>query len=280
VLDLLIRYRNAGLVVLLVAQPAFLILLGRQADEPTIGPLGSAIASGISNAQSATYQAVGGIGDIWDEYFRLVDVNRENEVLRAEVHRLEEERVRLIGVMQENARLRQLVDFEITHPLLSLRSAQVIAKDITPYFRVIRIRLNVGEGTVRVGMPVVASSGLVGRVTVVMDNFCDVMLTVDADSSVDIHVQRNRARGILVGLGHENDYFGRIAYLLRLDEVEVGDVIVTSGLGGRFPPGLIVGHILEIEDASAGMYQEVIVRPSVDFSRLDEVFVITDADGL
>ena len=252
--------------------------MGRQVDTPELGLLGGSLVRTISTTQSVSEQAVGGIGDIWSRYVRLVEVNEENERLRRDVARLEEERVRLLGVMQENARLRAMVGFQVAEPRLQLRAARVIARDITPYFRVARIRLEVGDGIAEPNQPVVAPSGLVGQVTTVVGDYCDVMLTVDTQSSIDVLVQRNRARGILRGLGHENDYYARIAYLLERDEVRPGDVVVTSGLAGRFPSELVVGHVIEVVASDVGLYQEVIVRPSVDFSRLEEVFLITGAE--
>jgi len=273
--ELLARFRRPALVLLLVLQPLILILLGRKSEEPEVGVLGGAMLQVVAASQNATYQAVGGIGDLFDDYFRLVEVNRENEELRLELARLEEERVRLLGVMQENARLRAMVGFETANPQLQLRPARVIAKDITPYFRVLRIRLDAGAGIARPNMPVVAPSGLVGQVTTVAGDYCDVMLTVDTESRVDVLVQRNRARGVLEGTGSDDEYSARVSYLLQRDEVEVGDVVVTSGYGGRFPRELVVGRIVEVGERSAGMFQEVVVTPSVDFSRLEEVFLVT-----
>jgi rod shape-determining protein MreC len=273
--EVLLRYRRPVLVLLLVVQPLLLIFMGRPHERPEVGVLGGALLQVVATSQNATFQAVGGIGDFWDDYVRLVDVNRENERLRLELARLEEERVRLLGVMQENARLRAMVGFQDSAPQLQLRPARVIAKDITPYFRVARLRLDEGESVARPEMPVVSPSGLVGQVTMVAGDYCDVLLTVDPDSRIDVLVQRNRARGILVGTGSDREYSARIAFLLQRDEVFPGDVIVTSGYGGRFPPELIVGYVESVEESAPGLFQEVLVRPSVDFSRLEEVFLIT-----
>lgn len=277
--DLVLRYRRPILITLLLAQPIVLILLGRQSGDPGAGAVGGLGTRLVASAQNLAYEASGGLSEVWNRYVRLVGVAEENERLRREVARLEEERVRLLGVMQENARLRAMVGFQVANPNLDLRPARVIAKDITPYFRVIRIRLDAGEGVAAPGMPVVAPAGLVGQVTTVAGDYCDVMLTVDPDSSIDVLVQRNRARGILQGNGHENDYTAQVAYLLQRDEVHEGDVVVTSGLAGRFPRELIVGHIIEVEGAEPGLFQEVVVRPAVDFSRLEEVFLVTGTEG-
>jgi rod shape-determining protein MreC len=273
--DLLRRHRNQVLVLLLILQPAILILLGRQAEEPRVGVLGGALMRVVATAQDLTYEAVGGLSDVWNRYVRLVGVSEENERLRRELDRLEEERVRLLGVMQENARLRAMVGFQVSEPSLSLEPARVIAKDISPFFRVVRLRLDRGDAIAAPGMPVVAPSGLVGQVTTTSGDYCDVMLTVDPQSAIDVLVQRNRARGVLRGKGHDDDYSARIAYLMQRDEVQVGDVVVTSGLGGRFPRELIVGHIIEVEEAAQGLFQQVVVRPAVDFSRLEEVYIVT-----
>jgi rod shape-determining protein MreC len=278
-LDVLLRYKRPLLVFLLIAQPVLLILLGRQSSEPGARPAGGLGTRVVASAQSLAYEAVGGLSDVWNRYVRLIGVAEENERLRRDVARLEEERVRLLGVMQENARLRAMVGFQVANPNLELRAARVIAKDITPYFRVIRVRLDAGEGIARPGMPVVAPSGLVGQVTTVAGDYCDVMLTVDPDSAIDVLVQRNRARGILQGNGHQNDYSARVSYVLQRDEVRAGDVLVTSGLGGRFPRELVVGHVLEVVESEPDLFQEVRVRPSVDFSRLEEVFLVMGTEG-
>ncbi|MBN1947275.1 MAG: rod shape-determining protein MreC [Bradymonadales bacterium] len=277
--DLFLRYRSPFLVLLLIIQPLVLILGGRSAEYPQTGVFGDAVLRAISDTQNLAYQGLGGVSQLWDRYLRLVRVNEENERLRREIARLQEERVRLLGVMQENARLRALVGFQVSSPSLQLLAAHVIAKDITPYFRVIRLRLDLGEGIVRPDMPVVAPSGLVGQVSTVMGDYCDVRLTVDPASAIDVLIQRNRARGVLRGNGHENDYTARIAYLLQRDQVEPGDVVVTSGMAGEMPQELVVGTIIEVLQAEPGLFQEVVVRPAVDFSRLEEVFVITGQEG-
>jgi rod shape-determining protein MreC len=181
--------------------------------------------------------------------------------------------------MQENARLREMVGFEETHPELQLVPAEVVARDINPYFRVTKIRIDAQSHRIRNHMPVVSSAGLVGQISEVDGRFAEVLLTVDPRSSIDVIVQRNRARGLLRGVGHENDYHGELSYLLRREEVHEGDIIVTSGMGDRFPPHLLVGRIESIQEQSYGLFQQVRVAPAVDFTRLEEVFVVTGRGG-
>ncbi len=279
-LDLLLRHRRTILVLILVLHPLILILGGQDSERAKSGVLGGSAFQAIGSVQNALHQSIGGIGDIWAKYIRLVDVNEENEALRREVARLNEERVRLLGVMQENSRLRSMLEYRESTPNLELEPARVIAKDVTPYFRVVRLRLEAGEGIARPNMPVVAPSGLVGQVATVNGRYCDVLLTVDSESRIDILAQRNRARGILIGNGNDDDYTARISYLFRRDEVQVGDLVVTSGEGGRFPGELMVGTITELVESDEDMLQEVVVQPAVDFSRLEEVYLVTDFEGM
>jgi rod shape-determining protein MreC len=265
------RWFFLGYVLLSVA----LALVERRRPQAEPGPVGRAGAWTAGEIRTATAFAVAPLGTWWRNWVDLAEVRRENEALRAERDRLREEHARLVGVMQENARLRALVGFQQAQPQLELVPARVIARDVSSFFRVTSLRMQPEHGNVTVGMPVVSSAGVVGHVASVEGRTVEVILAVDPRSSIDVLVQRNRARGISQGLGHSNDYRSRLAYLLRRDEVRVGDVLVTSGADGRFPPDLVVGRIAEVEDARYGLFQEVVVEPAVDFSRLQEAFILT-----
>jgi len=97
---------------------------------------------------------------------------------------------------------------------------------------------------------------------------------VDPKSSIDIYIKRNKSRGILKGTGDSSRYQCKIEYLLKSDEVKVGDLVVTSGMDRRFPEGIEVGRISKLRKRDFGLFQEAWVQPSVDFSRVKDVFVI------
>jgi rod shape-determining protein MreC len=165
------------------------------------------------------------------------------------------------------------------------KTARVIAKDISPSFRVVRLAIDQGEQAgVHAGMPVVANQGLVGQIRRVSGRFADVLLTIDPESRVDVVVGESRARGRIEGLGERGRYRCRIQFDRMDDRVAVGDEVFTSGLGKKFPASILIGYISTVGAQEFGLHQEGEVTPAVDFTRLDEVLILTsgpkDPDAL
>ncbi len=230
--------------------------------------------SGIGWVGVGQHRALGSLGDVWQ---RMVggDLAEENRRLRKQVDRLREDKSRLIGVLQENTRLRKLLGFKERNTNYELAPAEVVGRDTTPYFRVLTLKLE-SEAELAPRMPVVVAGGVVGQIRRTYGSFAEVILVADPRSRIDALSQRNRAQGVVRGLGHERDYLAKISYLKRKDEVREGDVMVTSGMGEVFPPELVIGTVESVRRKERGLFQEALVEPAVDFSRLEEVFVITD----
>lgn len=200
--------------------------------------------------------------------------DREVEELEAEITRLREEKTRLIGVLQENERLRRLVGLKVKRPELELIPARVIARDITPYFRVLKLKIDAGEVELEPRMPVVVADGVVGQIHRVYGAFADVLVVSDPRHRIDAIAQRTRAQAIVEGLGHEADYEARLSYLREKDEVRVGDVMVTSGMDQVFPPELVIGRVSEVERSERDLFQTATIEPAVDMGRIEEVFIV------
>lgn len=269
------RLRDAAIAILLLAVP-FFVLNANLREPGRTNSLDQAILQLSASIQSVAAVAARWVSGAFEDYIYLVEVQEENDRMRAEVARLFQREQQLSAEALENRRLRSL---------LSLRervggdviAAQVIGRDVTSYFRVTRIEVDRGERDhVREGMPVIAARGLVGQVRRTWGRYSDVLLLVDAGSAVDVIVQRTGARGMLRGTGEDERYMSRIEYLGRDDLVRVGDLIHTSGLGQRFPASILVGRVTRIVRADSGMFQEVEVAPAVDFSTLDEVLLLTE----
>ena len=268
------RFRDAAVCVVLLALPFF--FLNANLKDPTrINTVDRVVLQISAPLQYVATQAALAVSSIWQEYVYLVDVRRENDRLRAELKRLREASGRLASAARENSRLRRVLRLRDTTEGVFL-SAQVIGKEVSSFFRVVRIRLDRGErDRVRPGMPVLSADGLVGQIRRTWGRYSDVLLVADKTSAIDVIVQRSGARGMLKGTGDDRNYVCRLEYLARADEVQPGDQLVTSGLGQRFPPALVVGKISKTIKREYGLYQDAEVTPAVNFSRLEEVLVMT-----
>jgi len=214
------------------------------------------------------------VSHLWSDYAYLVEVKIDNARLVFENARLEEHVRRLEQHEVENHRLRKMLGLRDSLPG-DIVSAQVTGKDVNEFFRVIRLSLDRGSRDIRKDMPVMAPGGIVGVVLRVAGDTVDVKLIVDADSAVDVVIERTGARGIVRGTGDVSKYLVRVQYAERTDEVDVGDLMVTSGVGRRFPKGLPVARVTKVIKRDFGIYQEVEAAPTVDFSRLEEVLILT-----
>ena len=268
------RFRDAAVCVALLALP-FFFLRSNLKDPHKTTALDRTVLQISAPIQYVATQLALGVSGIWQEYVYLIDVKRDNDRLRDENARLREANFRLQAASAENHWLRRLLQLrdQVKGTMLS---AQVIGKEISPFFRVIRLRLDRGDrDRVKQGMPVLTADGLVGQVQRTWGRHSDVLLVADKNSAIDVVVQRTGARGMLKGTGSDEHYACRLEHLSREDDVQVGDLIVTSGLGQRFPAQILVGRIHQLTKKAFGLYQEATVVPAVNFSRLEEVLVLT-----
>jgi rod shape-determining protein MreC len=136
----------------------------------------------------------------------------------------------------------------------------------------VRIDRGTDDG-LALGMAVLGGGGVVGQIFRVMGDYADVLLLTDRNSSVDVIVQRSRARGVLVGAGRKN-FNLRFKYLSHVEDVNTGDLVITSGLDRVFPEGLSVGYVTNVTRSTVGIFQEAEVQPTVDFAKISEVIVL------
>jgi rod shape-determining protein MreC len=208
--------------------------------------------------------------------------------LQARADALTVENVRLREYEAEVQQLRSMLNFVSEYPIEAPLGADVVSRDAcetypcaevvgtdpNPYLRYITINVGAQQG-VEVGMPVVSSgAALVGRVSQVGPRTAKVQLLTDADSAVASLIQRTRVTGLVTG---QPDGSLKMDYVAQSEELDVGvgDIVLTSGLGGVMPKGLVIGQVSDVERAPYEMFQPILVRPAVDFSRLELVLVIT-----
>jgi len=231
-------------------------------------PLGAALLEGMRPLQSGVTRATSTLGGIWRQYFALVGLQRENEHLRQRILELERDAVRLGEVEQTNQRFRELLGFrdQLEGPAIA---ARVVGKDIklTRSFTLDRG----SQDGLRKGMAVLSPYGVVGQILRTSSNTAQVLLITDHNSGIDAVVQRSRARGIIEGA---LDQGCLLKYIRQGDDVQVGDRVVTSGLDGIFPKGIVVGHITQLHPRSRGQLLSTDVEPAVPFDLVEEVLVV------
>ena len=259
------RGRVGLLLGLLLLTLGFLFLPARSRDNP----VSRAVLSLAAGGHQFVRNVVHGLASVWTDYLFLVDARQENLRLRARVAELSESKTRLMELTMENARLRQLLGFKAKTPLPAV-PAQVVGRDPTNWFKSVLINKGKKDG-VAPRAAVVTHAGLVGRVIELGERAAKVLLVTDQASRVAVLIQRTRAEGIVAGDGRESL---RVEYLSRLADVRVGDVVISSGLGGVFPKGLKVGEVIAVEKKDYGLFQTVRVAPGADLSRLEEVLVL------
>ena len=238
----------------------------RQQDETNF--LESVVLRATGPVQDGLDRMIGGVADIWGHYLYLVDTVEDNRHLVEENRTLRTMLTQSDEVRLENDRLRLLLDFKEEQEIATL-PARVIAEDASSWFRTVMIDKGSEQGVTE-GMPVVVAEGVVGRVVRSSPRFSRVLLITDASSAVASLLQDNRARGVCRGQGEQLVF----DFVLRQEEVTVGDRVVTSGMGGVFPKGLVIGLVRSVDRQEFGLFQTIEVAPTVDFSHLEEVLVL------
>ena len=171
-----------------------------------------------------------------------------------------------------NERLQKLLQFR-EKISSSVVAAEVIGQDPSSWFRSMTINKGEKEG-VRRGMAVISTEGIVGQILKTSPHHSIVLLITDYNSAVDSIVRRTRAKTIVEGRGENRC---QLKYLLRAEEVVPGDIVVTSGLSGNFPKGLMVGEVRSVDKKGHSIFQYAELVPIVDLTRLEEVLVITQS---
>lgn len=204
-------------------------------------------------------------------YITLVDTNLENKKLKVENSQLASKLQLLEEYRSENIRLRDLFKFKQELPRKTL-AARIISKDILADQNSILINKGADQGVKRL-QGVISSKGVVGYVVEVEKDSSRVLLLTDRAASVDAIIQRSRARGIVSGISSSKFL---LKYIVREDDAQPGDLVVTSGRQGYFPKGFVVGTVTKIQPSPTGVSYHAEVDPSVPIDRLEDILVIIE----
>ncbi len=260
-----------ALVLLFILSAVLLPSPTRQGPEPH--PAAGVVLTIFGPFQEVAALVAGFTVSTWETYFDLVSTSRENHQLKNELAKAQESLNRLDETKRQNDRLRELLGFA-RQAERKIVTALVIAEDPSEWYNAIIINRGEADG-VRKGLAVVTHHGVVGKVINTGYRYSQVLLITDPNSAMDARIARTRARGILEGARQGRCGF---KYVMRQQEVTAGDMVVTSGMDRVFPPGLAVGTVEKTFSDGQSMFQEIVVSPHVDFSKLEEVLVILSAE--
>lgn len=254
-------------VILLVAS---LQLVSSSIKNPALAKTGeAAVYRVLSPVQEARSKSMVGVRSLWEEYVWLRGVAKENEDLKEQITRLERANAELRESDQENERLRKLLDFSKSIDRSAI-TAGVIARDPSSWNRSLTVNKGAADG-VKEGQAVTDGKAAVGVVTSVTENSARVSLITNSTSAVDALTQRTRAAGIV-----ESNSFDQLvlSYLVKREDIAVGDRIVTSGLDAVFPKGILIGIVTHVRDNPSGLFQRVTLEPAARLPKLETVMVL------
>lgn len=224
-------------------------------------------------------------------FFTKVDTGLQTlQEAQAEVKKLRDENDRLAmevavqhDLSRENDRLREMLGFK-TESQFSLLPCRVVSRDPSSWWNTVQINRGWYDNkNLDKDMPVVSPRGVVGKTGVVGKNVTDVILLVDENCKIAASIQGSNVQGIVVGNGNyqEGRPRARMKFIDRNANIAVGELVYTSGLGGVFPQGLLIGTIAEVPPLSSttnfGLYKEAIIDPAVDLRQLEELFIVVGA---
>lgn len=269
--DLIRRYRFFLLAVVLLLISVVLYSYNLR-QKATTTFFERAVLTFAAPFQSGLDSLVDGVTNGWNGYLWLVGVQQRNEELLRENRELRFQLSQAEESLLQNTRLRKLLAFvdDLDKPALP---AEVIGEDASNWSRTVIINKGSKAG-LQAGFPVVAGDGVVGRIIKTAPNSSRVLLVTDASSAVAALVQRTRTRGVARGRGSDLS----LEFALRDSDIQVGDLLVTSGMGGIFPKGLPLGVVTFAEKDPFSLFQRVRAQTATDFSHLEEVLVIVGED--
>ncbi|WP_447969738.1 rod shape-determining protein MreC [Nitrospira sp. M1] len=261
-------------LVILIAAVLVILLLPRQTQGLLDGishPVAQILAVPIQGLSSLDFS----IRDTWNHYLALQGVYEQNLQLQEEIDQLHAKMSQLQEQMIVSEQLSAMLDFQ-EHALMETVAARVIGRNATNWYRAIIIDKGSEDGILN-EMGVVAATGVVGRVVNVNPSTAIVLLLTDPNIAIAGMIQRSRDEGIVQGTAQG---FVRMKYLPPLSTIEIGDVVVTSGLTGDYPRGLPIGRVRQLETGDAELFQSAEIHPMVDFSKLEGVLVVTSSGQL
>jgi rod shape-determining protein MreC len=255
------------LVAAILVVAALLVLLpapGRQAEgvgSRLLAPLQGVVAAALREARAVV-----------DTVQQAGQLREQTAAYREELERLQAEMVRYRELELENQDLRNLLGLRQQAPPGEMIAVRVIARDPSPYVQALTVDGGSEQG-LREDLPVLTWRGLVGRIVEVHPTSARVLLITDVNSSISGRIQNpdSRATGTLRG---RNDDWLLMQYIGQQEQVQTGDLVITSGLGGVFPAGMPIGKVAQVRRRDQELFQEALVEPAARLGNLERLYIL------
>lgn len=227
--------------------------------------------------QTAASGIGGWLSNIFSYFGSVKELRAENEALKLENTELDKQLRDARGMEEENAQLREMLDLKKTENKMDLKAVKIIAKDPSNWYSCFKINKGSKDGIAKEQPVITEKDELVGKVVRVGSDWAEIMTILDPECGVGCIIERSKNTGVLEG-DFSLRYTGkcRLGYLSRDTDIEKGDYVETSGMGGVYPKGLLVGKVVDIKEDNTNMSKYAMVEPSADIGSLMQVFVITN----
>lgn len=269
-LVLLREYRNAITVFFTLTVAFFLLLMAGGSGSSNRGNMvGEAVLQLTAPLQSLILRPVNTVERFYSRVGELRQLDRDNRQFKAELEQLRPMWTRMKELEQENQRLKSFLQMQ-PDPAFHALVVQVVGDSSSAFARSFILNAGRNEGVI-VNAPVTVPNGLVGRVVRASPSASLVLSLLDLNSRVPVLIQRSRVRAVA---GGQNGLLLTLEYLPKDADIKVGDQVITSGTGGIFPKGLLVGRVTTLEVGEEGLFKQALVQPVVDFDRIEEAHLL------
>lgn len=223
------------------------------------------------------------IGEAFDgfaKYFKTIDsLDRENSELESRVEELESMLADAEATLDENERLRSYLEIKESYPDFKMLDAMIVGYETDNRSTFFTLDRGSADG-VNVGMPIIVKSGVVGSVCEVGKSWCRVRVITEASASVGACVKRSGEIGVVSGdISFKDTGLCKMTYLPENADIEVGDLIYTSGIGSVYPSGLFIGRVTEVGVDEYLRQKNAVIECAVDFENLRYVIIVTDFES-
>lgn len=272
-------FKNKLAVTIIVLSVVFLGTIIFTVSNENKDIVSSGAGSAINPLQKIVYNVNSGVKRVVDIFLNFSEVRAENSSLKKENEELKQKLVEYNSAIAENDRLRESLNFVESNDSYSYLGASITGLSSGGLQEGYIINKGKKDG-VKKNMALISSGVLVGQVTTVADTFSIVQSIVNENISVSVMVERTREQGgILEGYSTKNDeYLTKVTHLPIDSDIKEGDVILTSGLGMVYPKEIRVGEVVSVETDNVTVMKNAIVKPYIDFEKLEEVFLVIPKD--